>query len=94
MNTPRAIGAARLRVASRLRKRHGERAAAEAHRGPMEAVEQAEELQRHGDHEQPGDDGENPLRGVERAVRATGPPRHATVETTWPSAPASAPRKQ
>ena len=93
MNTPSAIGAARLRVASRLRKRQGERAAAKAHRGPAEAVEQAEELQRHGDHEQPGDDGQNPLRGVERAV-GDGTAAPWAVQTAWPSAPASAPRKQ
>ena len=65
-----------------------ERVAAEAHRGPLEAVEQAEELQRHGDHQQPGDDGQHPLRAGERAVRATSSVAPEAVHTTWPSAPA------
>ena len=35
----------------------------------MEALQQAEELQRHGDHEEPGDNREDSLCGVERAVQ-------------------------
>ena len=74
MNTPKASGAARLRAASRLRRDMASVLPPKPIASAMEAVQQAEELQRHGDHEQPGDDRENSLGGVERTVQQRRPP--------------------
>ena len=68
MNTPKARGAARLRVVSKLRNDSGEGAAAEADRKAMKRLQHAEELQRHRDHEQSGDDREYALGRVQRAA--------------------------
>ena len=48
---------------------HRKRAAAEADRKAMKRLQQAEELQRHRDHEQSRDNRENSLGGVQRAVQ-------------------------
>src|SRR5260370_7356657 len=47
---------------------YGKRAAAEAARKAMKALQQAEELQRHADHEQPRNNREDSLGGVEGAT--------------------------
>ena len=84
MNTPKATGAAGLCDVSRLRKDMSERAAAKADRDTVKALEQAEKLQRHGDHEQPGDNRQNSLAPCRADRSAPGPSYPCEVHTTWP----------
>jgi len=68
LNTPNAIGAPGPRTVSRLRKTAAKLLPEKADGDPMQDREPPEELQRHGDHQQSGDDGKNALAEIKAAA--------------------------